>query len=187
MLYTNKVPNIESDKPHKIFLFGNGGVGKTTLVQRTLNEEFQRDTPMTIGTNYYSKYFEIEGIKTLVHIWDFGGEDCFKHLLPSYAKGSDGGIFMYDITRRASLFCAGDWLSIFEHSLNNGKKNIPILLVGGKSDLCDRRSVFEEDVIDIKENYHFDSHFECSSKKCENIDIIFETLMRAILKNKQII
>ena len=162
MIPTNRVQNKESDRPYKIFLFGNGGVGKTTLVQRTLKKEFQRDTPITIGTNYYSKYFEIEGFTTLVHIWDFGGEDRFRHLLPSYAKDSDGGIFMYDITRRASLFCTGEWLSIFEQSLNNGKKKIPILLVGGKSDLCNRRSVFEEDIIDIKENYHFYSHFECS-------------------------
>ncbi|HEY0088731.1 MAG TPA: Rab family GTPase [Candidatus Lokiarchaeia archaeon] len=183
MIHSDIILAKKRAKSYKVFLFGDGGVGKTTLVCRALKRKFQFDTPMTIGTNYYIKHFKIEGIKALFQIWDFGGEDRFRYLIPLYAQGSDGGIFMYDITRRSSLLCIDDWLNTFKQSLNKEKREIPILLVGGKLDLEHRRSVFNDDLFKVKRAHNFYAHFECSSKSRENVEKIFKILAQAILMN----
>ena len=85
---------IDRDGAFKLCIFGDGGVGKTTLVQRYLTKIFNEDLKMTIGADFSIKTFEIEGKKVVVRIWDFAGEERFKVLLPSFAKGADGGIFM---------------------------------------------------------------------------------------------
>ena len=94
----------------KLCIFGDGGVGKTTLVNRYLTKVFDTDIKMTVGADFYVRDLEIDGKKVVIRIWDFGGEQRFKVLLPSFAKGADGGIFMFDITRYTSVKNIDDWL-----------------------------------------------------------------------------
>ncbi len=82
------------DAMFKLCIFGDGGVGKTTLVKRYLTGVFAGDTTMTIGVDFHIKKLNIEGKEVGLQIWDFAGEDRFRFLLPSYVFGTSGGIFM---------------------------------------------------------------------------------------------
>ena len=64
----------------------NWFVGKTTLVNRYLTKVFDEDIKMTVGADFYVKELEIDGKKDIIKIWVFGGEKCFKVLLPSFAR-----------------------------------------------------------------------------------------------------
>ncbi len=55
------------------YIFGDGGVGKTTLVNRYISGKYSEDFKMTIGIDFYTKNIEIEGIRVNLQIWDFGG------------------------------------------------------------------------------------------------------------------
>ena len=66
----------------KTCIFGDGGVGKTTLVNRYVTGKYQEDFKMTIGVDFYTKVCEIDGNRVHLQIWDFGGENQFKNLLP---------------------------------------------------------------------------------------------------------
>lgn len=172
----------------KLCVFGDGGVGKTTLVNRYLTKVFDESIKMTIGADFYVKDLTIDGKKAVtLRIWDFGGEQRFKVLLPSFAKGADGGIFMYDITRYTSVKNVNDWLSIFEKNAQDRKIKIPILMVGGKLDLQEKRSVETEDAVELAEKYNLQGHHECSSKTGENVDEVFESITRKMMKNANLI
>jgi small GTP-binding protein len=167
----------------KLCIFGDGGVGKTTLVNRYLKKIFDEDIKMTVGADFYVKDFEIDGKKVVVRIWDFGGEQRFKVLLPSFAKGADGGIFMFDITRYTSVKNIDDWLSIFEKNIREKELRLPIIMVGGKLDLQEKRSVETEDAVELSEKYNLQGYFECSSKTGDRVEEIFESITRKMMKS----
>ena len=171
----------------KLCIFGDGGVGKTTLVNRYLTKVFDESIKMTIGADFYVKDLEIDGRKVVNRIWDFGGEQRFKVLLPSFAKGADGGIFMYDITRYTSVKNIDDWLSIFEKNARDKQINIPIIMVGGKLDLQEKRSVETEDAVELSEKHNLQGYYECSSKTGDNVEEIFESITRKMMKSSKLI
>lgn len=174
---------IEQKLAFKVCIFGAGGVGKTTLIRRFLTKIFEDDIKMTIGADFSVKNVEIEGKQVTLRIWDFAGEERFRVLLPSFAKGADGGIFMFDITRYSSLKEINDWLSIFEYFVSETKMKIPIIMVGGKSDLEDKRSIESEDALELSRKLNLQGYFECSAKTGNNVEEIFEHIAKIILVN----
>ncbi|MBA7511096.1 hypothetical protein ES705_03829 [subsurface metagenome] len=173
---------IDRDGAFKLCIFGDGGVGKTTLIQRYLTKVFDEDLRMTIGADFSIKTFEIEGKKIVVRIWDFAGEERFRVLLPSFAKGADGGIFMYDISRYTSIKNLDDWLSIFERNVRDKQIKIPIIMVGGKLDLEDKRSVETAEAIELSNTHNLQGIYECSSKTGVNVEDIFEFITRKMME-----
>ena len=173
---------IDREGAFKLCIFGDGGVGKTTLVNRYLTKVFDEDIKMTVGADFYVKDLEVDGKKVVIRIWDFGGEERFKVLLPSFAKGADGGIFMYDITRYTSVKNVDDWLSIFEKNVREKQIQIPIIMVGGKIDLQEKRSVETEDAVELSEKHNLQGYFECSSKTGDRVEDIFESITRKMMK-----
>ncbi|TFG00615.1 MAG: GTP-binding protein [Promethearchaeota archaeon] len=173
-----------ADALFKIIIFGDGGVGKTTLVRRYLEGYFEETTKMTVGMDFFVKHVEVEGKQVTLQIWDFGGEERFRFLLPSYVSGASGGIFMYDITRLMSLNHIDDWLEIFssEYSKKYSEETLPVIMVGGKKDLAYKRSVKKEEAKQVKEEQNCYKHMECSSKTGENVEDVFKELTRELLR-----
>ena len=95
----------------KICIFGDGGVGKTTLLNRYVLGLFKDDSKMTIGVDFRMKQLKVNEKIVTLQIWDFAGEERFRFLLPHYITGASGGIFMYDITRYSSLKNLNEWIN----------------------------------------------------------------------------
>jgi Ras-related protein Rab-11A len=53
-------------------------------------------------------------------------------------RGTDGVMIVYDITNQGSFYNVGRWLSEVRDNTDEG---VPIILVGNKIDLADRRTV----------------------------------------------
>ena len=178
---------LNADATYKIAIFGEANVGKTTLTQKYLTGIFKMDTQLTMGAEIFIKYLEINNKKIVLQIWDFGGEERFRFLLPTYANGSFGGIFMFDLSRKTSLDTMEGWLEVFTEGLDEKKKDIPILLVGGKLDLSNKEdSIHKEALKQVKEHKLFD-YIECSSKTGENVELIFDKIVREIMKRAGIL
>lgn len=171
----------------KICVFGDGGVGKTTFINNFVNFRFEEDTKMTIGVSIAAKELIIEKKKVILQIWDFGGEDRFRFFLPSFCKGSLGGIFMYDITRMNTLFNLDEWLKIFNQNASFIEKHIPVYIIGGKLDLEKKRAIKFENVLDFIKNKEISKVYECSAKTGQNVELIFNNLSFEIMKNLGII
>ena len=167
---------------YKLCIFGDGGVGKTTLAHRFMHKVFDEDLKMTIGADFSVKEMTIDGKAVALRIWDFGGEERYKVLFPGFVDGAQGGIYMYDTTRFATLNKMDDWLSFFKKK-EEKYVNIPILMVGGKIDLEEKRSVPKEDAKRLMQRNELAGYFECSSKTGENVELIFETITRMMMKN----
>ncbi len=167
----------------KICIFGDGGVGKTTLVQRYVSGQFTQSTKMTIGVDIVTKQVQIEDWQVTLQIWDFGGEERFRFFLPAYARGSFGGIYMYDISRYSSIMDFDEWLTVFKRGCGYDQKPIPILMVGGKLDLVERRAISLEQAFNFAQSRHIYKVIECSAKTGLNVESIFTEITHLIMKD----
>jgi len=161
----------------KVLTAGEGGVGKTTLLYRYVKGEFLEDTRMTLGVGFFLKELVVNDLNVTLQLWDFGGQDRFQFLHQSYSEGAKGGILMYDLTRPSTLERIDYWVDV----CRKDNPGIPIIFIGGKSDLRDQRNISKEMVQEVIDKYDFCEHLEVSSKTGENVERVFETISEHIL------
>ena len=169
------------DATFKIIIFGDAGCGKTTLTQRFLTNLFVSDQTMTIGVDFEVKSLSVDEQKVKLQIWDFGGEERFRFLLPTYVRGARGGLFLYDITNYSSIAHIDDWLSVIRKEIR-AEDIFPIIVVGSKADLVENREVSSADGIKIARSRNVNGFIETSSKTGENVETTFEALTRLMLE-----
>lgn len=180
---------MSKQRSFKLVLFGEGGVGKTTLTQRYLTGNFNINTQRTMGAQIFVKHVLVDEYSVSLQIWDFGGEKAYQFLLPSYAVGADGGVYMYDISRYGTMREITKWLDLFRKGVENAEafEEMPILMVGGKKDLDRKRAVDPRDASIVAKECNMIGYMECSALTGENVDQVFETITRKILESKGII
>jgi len=171
----------------KVCLFGDGGVGKTTLINRYLTGVFQGGQEITIGVDFHIKKIIIEETRISLQIWDFAGEERFRFLLPSYVLGASGGIFVYDITRFTSLKNFQDWVEIFKQGYKGSSDQIPIIMVGSKLDLEYKRAVSRTEAYELAKKNNLFGYIECSSKEGQNVQEVFLEIGRIMLRQSKIL
>jgi small GTP-binding protein len=172
------------DATFKIIIFGDAGTGKTTLTQRFLTELFVSDQTMTIGVDFEVKSLTVEEQKVKLQIWDFGGEERFRFLLPTYVRGARGGLFIYDITNFSSIAHIDDWLSVIRKEIR-AEDTFPIIAVGSKADLVESREVSSAEGIKIAKSRNVNGFIETSSKSGENVEKTFKALTRLMLDDSR--
>ena len=172
------------DATFKIIIFGDAGTGKTTLTQRFLTELFVSDQTMTIGVDFEVKSLTVNEQKVKLQIWDFGGEERFRFLLPTYVRGARGGLFIYDITNFSSIAHIDDWLSVIRKEIR-AEDAFPIIAVGSKADLVESREVSSAEGIKIAKSRNVNGFIETSSKSGENVEKTFKALTRLMLDDSR--
>ena len=167
----------------KIVVVGDGGVGKSTMIQRLITGNF---VPMkiTIGTDLLTWSTTKGDTDIKLQIWDFAGEKRFRFFLPNYSRGAQGCLLCYDISRYTSFQNLQEWYDVVEENTTD-----PIfIVVGGKSDLSEsRRTVKKEEAEEFKSDHNIPFLIETSSKTGDNNSNVFETLVEAMLKKRELI
>ncbi|MBY8988279.1 MAG: GTP-binding protein, partial [Candidatus Lokiarchaeota archaeon] len=166
----------EYDYLFKSIVVGDGGVGKTALTLRFSKGFFTEDYKMTIGVDFHVKTISIdtpeEPIKCKLQLWDTGGQERFSSIRPMYYRGSLGTILVFDLTNSASFEHLPQWI---EEVRANIKAEIPVLLVGNKSDLIDQRAVSAKEISRFTSNFNL-YYMETSAKTGDGVGDCFYIL-----------
>ncbi|KAJ2743033.1 Vacuolar protein sorting-associated protein 21 [Coemansia sp. BCRC 34301] len=117
----------------KVVLLGEAAVGKSSLVLRFVNDEFQDNKEPTIGAAFLTQKVRLDDSVLKLDIWDTAGQERFHSLAPMYYRNAQAAVVVYDITRASSLERAKSWIKELQRQAN---PNIIIALVGNKLDLA---------------------------------------------------
>ncbi len=118
----------------KIVLIGDGAVGKTALRERFLGKGFNAEYLMTVGADFAKHTMTLtDGTLITFQIWDIAGQPRFGAVRDIYYRGAQGGLVVFDITRRDSFENIGKWIE--ELWMHSGYGAVPYVLIGNKTDL----------------------------------------------------
>ena len=168
----------------KIMTLGNSLVGKSSFILKYIDDIFNDNYLSTLGVDFKQKEIKLKnGKKVRLRIFDTAGQERFKSASLTFIKKTDGIILIYDISNYDSFKATNGWM---ESIKDNGKKDLPIILVGNKCDLSD-----EERQVSLKEgedkaNEFQIPFFETSCKNGININEAVEKFVEDILEKGNI-
>ena len=162
----------------KVVLVGDSSVGKTNIMSKYLKNEFHEDSKATVGVEFGSKQFTVEGHKIKAQIWDTAGQERYKAMTSAYFKGAKGAFIVYDITSKSSFESVDRWLNDLRVSAD---KNLTVIIIGNKCDLEQQRDVKKEQG-EEKSKSNGVAFMETSALSGENIDKAFDKMVNEVFK-----
>lgn len=152
----------------KIILLGRFGVGKTSLIERYVRQEFSELYITTIGVKIDKKIVSFNGEDISLIIWDIAGEDSHLSVPASYKLGAHGAIYVFDLTMPSSY-------ENLEKDIELMKKMVPpvpFVIAANKLDLINKEDLERFKKAMPKQNYIF-----TSAKFGNQVDAIFSKLI----------
>jgi len=172
------------DDLFKILILGDSNSGKTSLLDRLVNNQFVDCYISTIGIDFNVKTIRLEDeTKVKLQIWDSCGQERFRSLTRSYYRNSSAFIICYDVTNLKSFENAKFWISEIEKYVDD--HNVYQILVGTKNDMQGLRQIEYSKGINYAHSLGID-FIETSSKNDINVKELFYHLSVELNKTKKI-
>ena len=134
--------NVEDVLKYKMIFIGDQSTGKSCILNRFANNQFDEHYQATIGLDFQSKNILIKDQDVRLLLYDTAGQEKFRSLIPMYIRESHIVLFVYDITRKESFDSIPKW---FSDVLDIKSNEAVFVLIGNKIDLENERKVsFEQ-------------------------------------------
>jgi len=167
----------------KLLLLGDASVGKTSVFHRYIKQEFSNSYKATIGADFFSKTVEVDDKEVILQIWDTAGQERYHSLGPSFFKGSDACVLVYDVTNQESFDALTVWVEQFQKGVGIVDQSITdsdefiFVVLGNKSDLEGERQVSTDTAKEYCEKNGF-QFFETSAKSGSCVEDAFNYITR---------
>jgi len=165
---------------YDIFVAGLFGVGKSALLCQLTSNQFVDEYDPTVG-DVYRKLVVIDGETCILDISDGLYMQDYKWNERAYRQ-CEGFVCVFSITSRTSF----EEISSYREKIcrTKGMDEVPMILVGNKSDLAQDRQVAQNEAQQTAEQFGI-PWMETSAKTRTNVEDAFYTLVREIRKYKQ--
>lgn len=164
---------------YKLVVLGEGGVGKSAITIQFTSSVFAADYDPTIEDAYRIDA-DIDGEVVGLDILDTAGQEVFSAVRDRYMRDGEGFLLVYSLIER-NTFVAMSKISEQIKRVKDTEKHVPIVLVGNKSDIADKREVSNGEGEILARNLKC-PFFETSAKLRVHIDECFHELVREIKK-----
>ena len=163
----------------KVVVVGDSGVGKTNLIKRFVSNEFKSDSKATVGVEFLSKNFIINGEIFKIEIWDTAGQERYKSITTAYYKGAKGAMIVYDVTNQTSFDNVDKW---YNEIKEKASKNINLIVIGNKNDLIDKKIINSESSIEKAKSFGI-AIMETSALDASNVKEAFYLILQEMYKS----
>lgn len=160
----------------KICLLGEFSVGKTSLVRRFVEGNFDDRYLSTIGVKISRRALARPSGQLNLLVWDLAGSDEFGgQIQANYLRGSSGAFIVCDLTRSETL----GGFQRYVDQIRAVKLDIPLIFLGNKADLKEERAISEEELQLAAETFQ-SLYLLTSAKTGENVEQAFQRLAEKI-------
>ena len=166
----------------KVEVVGDSQVGKTSILKKLINEQFNEEYKPTKGYEFNTYLIKVNDIIIKFQIWDMSGEENYRISLLHLYRNASFGILVYSVCSRESFNNLEKWIK----QLRNKAPLAKIILLGNKIDLKDKREVSYKEGKDICDKYNLEYFMEVSAKNdlkgVNFMEIVAESLYKDIEK-----
>jgi GTPase SAR1 family protein len=125
-------------------------------------------------------------IYVLNSIFDFGGQERFKPLIPKFIEGANGALLVFDLINYPSFEQLDFWYdNVIKYAVDI---QIPIILVGSKSDLLEKTALTEiipdNLILDYVDEKQLDGFYKTSALENYNVLNVFKELNNLMFKKQ---
>nr|AFZ78865.1 Ras family protein [Coptotermes formosanus] len=171
----------------KLLVVGDIGCGKSSIIRRFVEKQFNESSKSTVGVEFYSKEVTLSDKKHYqVQLWDVGGQSSAQLLTRSFYKGAVAVLIVFDVVRPATLVTAGQWKQDVDQKVKNLQGSpVPCILIGNKSDLYSNDQEIKEKEFDIfSEENDFIGFHSVSAKTGDKIDKVIVDIAQYVIDFK---
>jgi len=164
----------------KIILIGEAGVGKTSIMNKFISNEFKNSYQPTLGVEFKCKEFYIDNsICAKLKIWDTCGQEKFRAITRQYFKNSNGVFLVVDLTNKDTIQKSNIWL---KDITDNISEDCIIFMIGNKMDVKTRDMSISEEAEQFANDKKLD-YYEVSAKTGAGLINTFEKLIKKLVNN----
>ena len=170
----------------KVVLVGDSGVGKTCIIQRYVNNNYNENTESTSASTYTYKVVDYKQFNKSISfdIWDTAGQELYRALAKNFYLNASIGILVYDVRRKESFQSIKDYW--YEQLKVSGEENMVFGVAGNKCDLFQEEQVSEDEGKKFAKSIGAVFHLT-SCKESIGIDELFEECGKKYLEDNQMI
>jgi small GTP-binding protein len=167
-------------KKFKIILLGEKGVGKSSLIERYVNNKFSNFSNQGIRDAVYNKKNYVDKNLTVeLSINDTTEVENLQKFPREYYTDAHGAILVFSLADKRSF----ERLSYWKEELdNNAPPDVVTCILGNQSDRTADRKVEETDAQMFAEGYLY---YEVSAKAGNNISMAFDALISNIIQKQK--
>lgn len=158
---------------YKLIVIGNSNTGKSSLINRYINDKFSTDIHSTIGIEFTHKDMDDQ---TKLSIWDSAGQERFQSVGSALYNNADVVMFVYDVTNMQSFHGLEHW---YRQYITYGQKDAIKIIVGNKIDLNAKVSDEMAKSWAVKRNMMFET---ASAKSSDGVHKAFATVISQLNK-----
>ena len=166
----------------KAILIGPASAGKSSLLNRAINDEFLNDIEPTIGIAFGVLNMQIENTLLKFQVWDTAGAEQFRSVTKVFYKGSHTVFLIFDMMDENSFSQLNFWVNEIKEECPH---NTPIIIIGNKCDERENRQVTREEALQFLAKEKLNEYEETSAKSGENaLEIFVKAAKKFFLKSK---
>ena len=164
----------------KVTVIGDGGVGKTSLIQKFTQGTFQTDYIKTIGAQLTNYKTEIDEYRIELIFWDIAGQDNFHFIRPSFYRASKAAIIVYSLEEKDLGERSFDHIESWCKDVKQYCGEIPVVIFANKVDLINEKSLDKTKIKNLVKEHNFLDYYITSAKTGQGLDDAFNALSKEI-------
>ena len=180
----------------KVSVIGDSTVGKTCILNRLTNNTFDRTQDPTMGVEFFTKMFYVNGSGFKFQFWDGSGQERFLTSRNAHYLGATLFILVYDINNTESFKNLSRWLDeirwkpIYKEDDDSNNvlfateysENALVYLIGSKSDLEHMRQIPYEEAQQFADA-HCLQYYEMSAKSGDGVKSSFDEIVAHLARS----